>query len=610
MNTDMPVHFIQTSDLTYLPLLQQTSRTVLEYCRRHAFSYENYVGIMRGSFPWHSTYNRILMLDRIKKSGYRGWVFYVDADAFVVDLKFDLSEFLRDKSNYAFIAALGGAEGVWFDVNAGVLLVNLGHPVGADIVDDWLARFLAITDNDLSRAEHWYSVTDDQTLLGQTLESVNGAKETTLVLREPHLINYDGSFVRQILRAAGTLDERIEKVRLAVEQVFEADRSVSELQGTSKEGGVRDFDPRIKAYLAMADCPKLEIGSGANPKPGWLSTDLNPVRPEVVSLDATKEFGMPSDAFDYIYSEHMIEHIDYSLGVDMLRECFRVMKPGGVIRIVTPSLGFLLRVISPDRGYLEEKYIKYSVETSCKFADRPTNAFFVNNFMRAWGHTFIYDRETLALALEEAGFRGATLCGFNESAHLELSNLEHLDRMPPGFLELESMVMEATKPTSPSGNSVMEFMNLSVGKTADQSSISRWSKGRTTKEDASRVVSGVFAVDYNCHTEKEQGAWWRVDLERQCYVYIVKLFNREIEDSSIRNRLTNFEIQVSSDDINWTSVYVKNDARTVSSKRQAPFVWRSESGVTGRYVRIRLLGDEYLNMNQVEIYGRPAAENE
>lgn len=141
----------------------------------------------------------------------------------------------------------------------------------------------------------------------------------------------------------------------------------------------------------------------------------------------------------------MIEHIPFASGQAMLRECHRVLKPGGVLRIVTPSLGFLLRVMSPDRNYFEQAYLEWSLKAFVPEAREPTNAFFLNNFMRNWGHTFIYDHQTLRLALTQAGFAAIAECPISQSTHADLCDLESVNRLPPGYLALESMVYEATR---------------------------------------------------------------------------------------------------------------------------------------------------------------------
>lgn len=43
------------------------------------------------------------------------------------------------------------------------------------------------------------------------------------------------------------------------------------------------------------------------------------------------------NTFDFIYSEHVLEHFFLDEALDLLRECYRILKPNGVIRIVVPD---------------------------------------------------------------------------------------------------------------------------------------------------------------------------------------------------------------------------------------------------------------------------------
>jgi predicted SAM-dependent methyltransferase len=133
-------------------------------------------------------------------------------------------------------------------------------------------------------------------------------------------------------------------------------------------------------------------------------------------------------------------------GQHMLNECFRVMRSGGVVRTTTPSISFLIRLCVADRTQLEDQYVAWAAASMQPPAPAPLAAYVVNNFVRGWGHQFIYDRPSLTLALTRAGFANVTECKVLESRHATLRNLEDVPRLPPGFLELESMVLEATKP--------------------------------------------------------------------------------------------------------------------------------------------------------------------
>src|SRR6267154_887738 len=67
----------------------------------------------------------------------------------------------------------------------------------------------------------------------------------------------------------------------------------------------------IDHYLTQYPIRKLQIGAQSHPIEGWLNVDLIPKRHEIVYMDATKPFPFPTHSIDYIFSEHMIEHIGF-----------------------------------------------------------------------------------------------------------------------------------------------------------------------------------------------------------------------------------------------------------------------------------------------------------
>jgi hypothetical protein len=79
-------------------------------------------------------------------------------------------------------------------------------------------------------------------------------------------------------------------------------------------------------------------------------------------------------------------------------------------------------------------------------AQAPLPSFVFNNFVRQWGHQFIYDRATLRFVLSDAGFVDIKECRIGQSDHAKLRDLETVERMPEGFLELESMILEGMRP--------------------------------------------------------------------------------------------------------------------------------------------------------------------
>ena len=199
-------------------------------------------------------------------------------------------------------------------------------------------------------------------------------------------------------------------------------------------------EQRTRKAFETGGFKKLHLGCGENLLSGWFNTDLHPTGPSVATLDVTKPFPFPSSSLEEIFSEHMIEHIPYVDAIDMLKECYRVLQPGGKIRISTPNLTFLVALYEP-KSELQKRYIKWSSETFISWAPKPSSTFVINNFFRDWGHKFIFDEPTLREAFATVGFVNIITC--------PLGPLENQSRMPDGFLQLETLTLEAIKPNRP-----------------------------------------------------------------------------------------------------------------------------------------------------------------
>jgi len=201
----------------------------------------------------------------------------------------------------------------------------------------------------------------------------------------------------------------------------------------------------IRQYTSSGSVKKLHLGCGSHVLPGWLNTDWNSSN-SVAYLDFTKRFPFNNDTFDYAFTEHGIEHIPYTLGQRMLREVFRVLKPGGKIRVVTPDFAFLEALHQAEKSDVQKAYITWASEQFLGGSAPPAAEMHViNNFVRNWGHLFIYDQRSLSSALETTGFCRIKRYELNESDDPVFRRLENEERMPPGFLRLESMVLEAVK---------------------------------------------------------------------------------------------------------------------------------------------------------------------
>lgn len=205
---------------------------------------------------------------------------------------------------------------------------------------------------------------------------------------------------------------------------------------------------RVRRYLRENARPRLHIGCGEHALEGWLDTDLVPRTPGAVFMDARRRFPFPDECFELVFSEHFIEHLSYRQGERMLREVFRTLVPGGRLRIATPNLRFLVDLYSSQKTELQQRYLDWALRHS-NLPDPGVHreVVVINNFFRAWQHSFIYDFEILAALLQRVGFGDVKACPVGGSDSPELRKLESHGRIiPEEFNLVETFVAEARKP--------------------------------------------------------------------------------------------------------------------------------------------------------------------
>jgi predicted SAM-dependent methyltransferase len=206
-------------------------------------------------------------------------------------------------------------------------------------------------------------------------------------------------------------------------------------KGTTEMLITYDSPEALIQNTSKSESIKLHLGCGTVYKDGWINIDNNSdfnIQKLDLAYDLANGLPFPDNYADYIFHEHFIEHLSYRDGSVFLRECLRVLKPGGIMRFSTPDLNEAIREYQDPEIFLKNKPIRDSYGYGNL---SPCITF--NLGLREWGHQFIYDKPEIQSLLVTIGANrnNITFCASNESTDPALCNLE--TRIDTGFVIAE-----------------------------------------------------------------------------------------------------------------------------------------------------------------------------
>jgi SAM-dependent methyltransferase len=224
-----------------------------------------------------------------------------------------------------------------------------------------------------------------------------------------------------------------------------------------------DFSP----YALLARKPRL---ARALKKAGLLSAQrqerLNRIDPAIIRWDLRKGIPFEQNSFNVVYHSHFLEHIDPQHAPGLLKECYRVLKPGGILRVVVPDLELLAReyllaveAVDADRPAATKLHHQAIANLFDQMVRREATGAREQTASVRWIerkirggsadtgelHRWMYDRHSLGQLLTQTGFR--TLQRQSASTSMVHGWTEfQLDTNPDGSVcKSESLFMEAVK---------------------------------------------------------------------------------------------------------------------------------------------------------------------
>ena len=143
-----------------------------------------------------------------------------------------------------------------------------------------------------------------------------------------------------------------------------------------------------------------------------------------------RAYPFPENRFRGIYTEHCLEHIGLDDLKKNLAEFYRLLKPGGRVRIVVPDGELYLDLYQKQKQGENVKmpYQEFYVSPMAR----------INGLFRNHGHQFIHDFETFRILLAEVGFKDIAKCSF-------MQGVEPILLKDSEYRRNESLYVEACK---------------------------------------------------------------------------------------------------------------------------------------------------------------------
>jgi predicted SAM-dependent methyltransferase len=188
-----------------------------------------------------------------------------------------------------------------------------------------------------------------------------------------------------------------------------------------------------RRYFASHPAPKLHLGCGAKIVPGWLNADKFRWQADIY-LNAYRRLPFRDTCFMVIYSEHMIEHLKVDRIRFFLREVYRVLTNGGVLRVTCPDLElFARRYVANDREFFQPIIAHFQARAAAGLPQywvvrHKGGAFMSRAVQRFYHHRWMYDFETLESCLREIGFGRVIKQAYRQSVMAETAALDSPER--------------------------------------------------------------------------------------------------------------------------------------------------------------------------------------
>jgi predicted SAM-dependent methyltransferase len=231
------------------------------------------------------------------------------------------------------------------------------------------------------------------------------------------------------------------------------------------------------------DFLRLNLGCGLQTPEGWINVDGSwnarltkhpsvrrllsylhfmpkdkseiPWSSKIFIHDIRKPLPFPDGSATAIYASHVLEHLYLEEARRLIREAFRVLRAGGILRVVVPDLNAIIQEYLGGRpfGELSGEFAtlrpadRVNHRLLMHWATPPTGNLLYriyNSWQDFHSHKWMYDSDSLISLFQAAGFAEAERKGCHQSGIDDIARVEEESRILNGA----GVCVEAVKPLS------------------------------------------------------------------------------------------------------------------------------------------------------------------
>lgn len=159
--------------------------------------------------------------------------------------------------------------------------------------------------------------------------------------------------------------------------------------------------------------------------------------------DIRKPLPFFDSSAEAVYASHVLEHLYREQGQQLIREVFRVLASGGIVRIVVPDLHTIVREYLGERPFGEPSSAQKALPPGDLLNERllmrwpsPSKRNLALRIYEAWqdfhSHKWMYDEQSLANLLRSVGFVDVARRNYAESMIPNITDIEDPSRILNG----------------------------------------------------------------------------------------------------------------------------------------------------------------------------------